>query len=185
MNEARLKVPVTERDHYRGPLRSPVTMVEYGDFQCPYCAQAFPEVEQLFNEFHQQMCFAYRHFPLSNLHPYAELAALASEAADQQGQFWPMHHTLYRIQPILSEQTIFAAADDLGLNMDEFQRDLTREDLLERIRDDMNGGIRSGVNGTPTLFFNGVRYDGPSNHLAWRQYVQRLLDQGVTSGVTW
>jgi len=156
---ARLTVPVNESDHVRGPTGAPVTMVEYGDFQCPYCAAAYPVVEALLNERPETVRFAYRHFPLTNVHPAAEIAAEVAEAAGARQKFWPMHHWLFQHQPQLSPAVAMLGVAELGLPADVVQLELTGHVYLDKIQRDFVSGVRSGVNGTPTFFINGVRHD--------------------------
>jgi protein-disulfide isomerase len=179
-----LKIPVNKLDHYRGPLIAPATMVEYGDYQCPHCASAYAEVEEVIGEFESQLCFAYRHFPLRNVHPYAALAAISAEAAGQQRQFWKMHRLLYENSAELSESRILECAEALDLDMDQFATDLDRDDLKEKVAKYFSGGVRSGVNGTPTLFLNGERFDGPPLYTALRgALVEILSETGLTSSI--
>ncbi len=159
----RLVEPVGDRDHVRGPATAPVTLVEYGDYQCPYCGQAFPVVEQLLAERPSTIRYAYRHFPLTNLHPYAEYAAEAAEAAAARGRFWEMHDWLFQHQDQLGLRTLPPIAQALGLPASDVEREINEHVYLGRIRADFVGGVRSGVNGTPTFYVNGVRHDqGPS-----------------------
>ena len=157
---ARLAVPVTERDHVLGPKTAPVTLVEYGDFQCPYCAAAHVIVQKVREVMRDQLCFVFRHFPLTQLHPHAETAAEASEAAGAQGQFWEMHDLLYENQPNIAPPNVLIFAEDLGLDTKRFVRELEDGVHRARVREDFLSGVRSGVNGTPGFFINGVRYDG-------------------------
>lgn len=150
-----------ENDHYLGRLTAPVILVEYGDFQCPFCAMAAPVVERLMQHFGRDLCFVYRHFPLTNIHPMAELAALASEAADQQDQFWLMQYLLFQNSTALSKDVITALAREIGLNRDQFEQDLGRLDLKDRINRDRQSATLSRVNGTPTFYVNGTRLDQP------------------------
>jgi protein-disulfide isomerase len=156
-----LKLPVTERDHVRGPVRAPVTLVEYGDFQCPTCGQAYWALEELEARFPRDLRFVYRHFPLTEIHPLALPAAEAAEAAAAQGKFWEMHGILFRNQPNFEPEDLMDYAADLGLGVDEFILDLVTHRHLPKIRGDFMGGVRSGVNGTPCLFINGERFNGP------------------------
>lgn len=172
MNSTKLKVPISEFDHYCGPLNAPVNMVEYGDFECPHCATAFIEVERTIHALGTNLCFVYRHFPLVSLHPHAELAALASEAADQQAKFWHMHHLLFQNSEHLSEESIFEMAEELELDMDQFSMDMQSDELRNRVHRQFTGGVRSGVNGTPTFFINSYRYEGPHSYLAFKQVIQ-------------
>ena len=173
-----LKVPPVKSDHFIGQLGSPVVLIEYGDFQCPHCAAAAPSLEQIVEEFNSSICYIYRHFPLREIHPMAEFAALASEAADQQGEFWGMHHLLFENQIELSPENILRFAHHLKLDLDEFKKDLKRPDLLERINEDFMGGIRSGVNGTPTLFMNVYRFDFPPRYEFLKPAIQQVLANG-------
>jgi protein-disulfide isomerase len=156
-----LKLPVTERDHVRGPARAPVTLVEYGDFQCPFCGQAYWVLEDLEARFPRDLRFVYRHFTLTEIHPLALPAAEAAEAAGTQGKFWEMHGTLFRNQPNFEPEDLIRYAIDLGLYIDAFINDLETHRHLPKIREDFMGGVRSGVNGTPCLFINGERFNGP------------------------
>lgn len=173
-----LKNPVTDKDHHIGPLHALVVLVEYGDFECPHCSNFSPIVDQLTSEFKSNLCYVYRHFPLSNIHPHSVLAALASEAADQQNEFWSMWAFLFKNYDYLSQELIEECAEGLSLNLHRFRKDMKREDLLERITKDFSGGVRSGVNGTPTLFLNGHRYDGPLSFEFLREAILRLIDEG-------
>ena len=155
-----LTVPVNERDHLAGSLDAPVLLVEYGDFECPHCGRAYPIVEAARRQLGREMAFVYRHFPLAEAHPHAVLAAEASEAAGAQRKFWPMHHMLFEHQDALGRDDILAYARALDLDLTRFARDLVDEPYLTKVREDFRGGVRSGVNGTPTFFINGIRFDG-------------------------
>jgi protein-disulfide isomerase len=159
----RLAQPVSGDDHVRGPADGPVTLVEYGDYQCPYCGAAYPVVEALLRERADVVRFAYRHFPLTNVHPYAEIAAEAAEAAEAasaHGLFWPMHDWLFTHQDGLDPANLVRAAAGLGIDAEEVTVALSRHVYRDRVVRDFASGVRSGVNGTPTFFVNGVRHDG-------------------------
>jgi len=156
----RLAVPVSEHDHAQGPADAPLTLVEYGDFECPACGQAYPVVEALKREMAGRLRFVFRHFPLGTVHPNATAAALAAEAAGRQGKFWEMHDLLYENQDALEDEDLWRYAEALGLDVDRFEEDRRGEACERRVRQDFLGGARSGVNGTPTFFVNGVRHDG-------------------------
>jgi protein-disulfide isomerase len=158
---ARLVVPVSERDHTSGPADAPVTLVEYGDYECLYCGQAYPIVKALQSRLGRRLRFAYRHFPLAEIHPLALGAAEAAEAAAAQGQFWEMHDLLYENQPALGESDLVRYAEQLELDVARFVNELARHTYEGRVREDFMSGVRSGVNGTPTFFINGIRHDGP------------------------
>jgi len=156
----RLTQPIGHDDHTRGPESAPVTLVEYGDFQCPYCGVAFPVVEALLAAEGDNVRFAFRHFPLTELHQFAAEAAEAAEAAGAQDKFWEMHHALFSDQRHLNRHSLVERAQQLGLDVDAFSAELDNETFLQRVERDFVSGVRSGVNGTPTFFINGQRYDG-------------------------
>jgi protein-disulfide isomerase len=160
MQSAQLVVPVTDRDHTAGPSNAPVTLIEYGDFECPYCGRAEPIVESVRRHMGDNMRFVYRHFPLAEAHPHAQHAAEASEAAGAQGKFWEMHDILYANQRALENEDLITYAAKLGVDTERFLSELAAGAFTRKVRDDFRGGVRSGVNGTPTFFINGYRYDG-------------------------
>jgi Na+/H+ antiporter NhaA len=149
-----------ERDHVRGPEDAPVTLVEYGDFECPYCGRAEPVVRELLAEFGDDVRYVWRHLPLTDVHPHAQLAAEASEAADPQGAFWPMHDLLLTRQDALRAGDLVGYAAELGLEVDRFREDLERRAGAERVAEDVDSADLSGVTGTPTFFVNGRRHYG-------------------------
>src|ERR671911_1590423 len=152
--------PVGTRDHARGPMDAPVTLVKYGDYECPYCGEAHPVLKELLERVGEQVRFVFRLFPLDTVHPRARRAAQAAEAAASQGRFWEMHDLLYERQDELSEEDLLRYAAELGLDLRRFEVDLTNDHHAWRIEEDRLGGDRAGVRGTPTLFVNGVRYTG-------------------------
>jgi protein-disulfide isomerase len=158
-----LTIPVGPDDHAQGREDAQVTLVEYGDYQCPYCASAYVVVRQLQDQFGPALRFVFRNFPLTQVHPQAELAAEAAEAAGAQGRFWEMHDALYENQPALSPELVETAAQELGLDMERFENDVESGAFRARVNHDFMGGVRSGVNGTPTFFVNGERYDGKAD----------------------
>lgn len=157
---ASLALPVGPRDHARGSLDAPVTLVEYGDYECPHCGAAHPVAKEILRRLGSRLCFAYRHFPLTQAHPHAQAAAEAAEAAGAQGQFWAMHDTLFANQNALDDAHLLAYAAALRLDVDRFAGDLAARVHAPRVREDFLSGIRSGVNGTPSFFINGRRHDG-------------------------
>ena len=148
------------RDHARGPRDAPVTLVKYGDYECPYCGEAHPVLKELQERVGKQVRFVFRHFPLDSTHPRARRAAQAAEAAASQGRFWEMHDLLYERQGELGEEDLMGYAAELGLDLRRFEEDLANDHHAWRIEEDRLGGDRAGVRGTPTLFVNGVRYTG-------------------------
>src|SRR6266852_6664670 len=155
-----LSVPVSERDHIQGSLDAPVTLVEYGDYECPHCTAAHAVVSAIQQELGDELCFAYRHFPLVQIHPHAEPAAESAEAADAQGRFWEMHDMLFENSPDLDGLALVRYAEQIGLEANRFVSDLRSHRYLPRIQEDMGSGLRSGVHGTPTFFINGMRHRG-------------------------
>jgi protein-disulfide isomerase len=154
-----LTVPVSERDHIQGPSDAPVTLVEYGDYECPFCGKAYPIIKGIQKRMGDQLRFVFRNFPISTSHPHAVRAAEAAEAAAAQGKFWEMHDTIYEHQQTLEDDDLRAFAEQLGLDMERFDRDMAARRFADRVRQDFMSGVRSGVNGTPTFFLNDVRYD--------------------------
>ena len=155
----RLTLPVSERDHSDGPEGAPVTLVEYGDYQCPYCGQAYPIVKELQRRLGERLRFVFRNFPLSQVHEHAEHAAEAAEAAAAQGKFWQMHDYLFEHQKQLDDDHLVQYAGAVGLDGARFETAMRDHAEQPRVREDFMSGVRSGVNGTPTFFVNGVRYD--------------------------
>ncbi len=157
---AMLKTPITPRDHRKGDPDATVILVEYGDYQCPYCALAQPVVRELLHRFGADLALVFRHFPISEAHPLAGPAAEAAEFAGDNDAFWEMHEALYANQSQLSLPVIFGLAGALGLSQTELQQALSVGTYAQKVSDDFLGGVRSGVNGTPCFFIDGVRYDG-------------------------
>jgi protein-disulfide isomerase len=159
--EAVLTVPVTEdRDHIQGPADAAVTLVEYGDYECPYCGAAYPIIKEVQGRMGERLRFVFRNFPITTSHPHAEQAAEAAEAAAGHGKFWQMHDLLYENQRRLCDEDLRAYAEQVGLAVEEFDRELADHVHAARVREDFMSGVRSGVNGTPTFFINGARHDG-------------------------
>ena len=152
--------PVGEHDHTRGPADAPLTLVEYGDFECPYCGMAYPLIQDTQRRLGDQLRFVFRNFPITTSHPHARHAAEAAEAAAAQGQFWEMHDLLYEHQQTLDHAYLRRFAEQVGLDLERFEQDMIERRYEDRVREDFMSGVRSGVNGTPTFFINGVRYDG-------------------------
>jgi protein-disulfide isomerase len=158
--ESVLAMPVSpERDHILGPPDAPMTLVEYGDYQCPYCGAAYPIIKEVQSRMGDGLRFVFRNFPITTSHPYAEQAAEAAEAAGAQGRFWEMHDLLFENQKRLGDEDLRAYAQRIGLDLERFDKELTEHAHAARVREDFMGGVRSGVNGTPTFFINGARHD--------------------------
>jgi protein-disulfide isomerase len=154
-DQVELAETVTHTDHLLGPEHAPVVLVEYGDFECPNCKQAVPAVEIVLNRFEEQVRFAYRHFPLTDVHPHAFAAAEAAECAGAQGKFWEMHAKLFEHRAHLDRKHLLRYADELGLDMALFTSELDDEVYRQRVLEHLASGQRSGVRGTPGFFLNG------------------------------
>jgi protein-disulfide isomerase len=155
-----LILPVSSRDHIKGPRNAPVTLVEYGDDECPYCGQVYWYLKEVEETLGDLLCFVFRNFPLASVHPHAEHGAEAAEAAGAQGKFWQMHDVLFERQRALEDQHLVAYAAEIGLDVPRFIQEMTEHRYADRVREDFLSGVRSGVNGTPTFFINGERYHG-------------------------
>ena len=171
-----LTLPVGERDHIQGPADAAVTLVEYGDYECPYCGAAYPIVKEVQHTLGKRLRFVFRNFPLSEMHPHAELAAEAAEAAGAGGKFWEMHDTLYEHQKALDVAHLVRYANGLSLDAAKFERDLADHRFAPRVREDFLSGVRSGVNGTPTFYVNGRRHDGSYDAATLLAAVERAAD---------
>lgn len=157
---AALTVPVTqERDHIQGPSDAPVTLVQYGDYECPYCGEAYPVIKDVQARMGERLRFVFRNFPISTSHPHAEQAAEAAEAAATQARFWEMHDLLYENQRRLRDADLHAYAERLALHVGRFDKEMAEHVHAARVHEDFMSGVRSGVNGTPTFYINGVRHD--------------------------
>ena len=161
--EGILSDPVTERDHALGPPGAPVTIVEYGDYECPSCLNAVPVIRDVRRRLGDRLRFVFRHFPQNSIHPHASVAAEAAEAAGEQGKFWEMHEALFRHQADLGEVDLGHLALGVGVELYRFEASRGRGGHARRVQEDCESGVRNGVKKTPTLFINGRRYDGPVN----------------------
>jgi len=170
---AKLRVPVTQLDHILGDDNAPVTVVEYGDYECPHCGHAYPIIKALQKRFGKQLRFAFRNFPLREIHPYAEAAAETAEFAATHGKFWEMHDLIFENQNSLSEQMLGGLVESLTLDRQALTVALRSGAFAERVRRDFSGGVRSGVNGTPTLFINDQRHDGDFELETLRQAISK------------
>lgn len=157
----KLTLPInSNRDHIQGPSIAPVTLLEYGDYQCPYCGQAYPIIKQVQNLLNGKLCFVFRNFPITQIHPHAQHAAEAAESAAANDKFWEMHDYLYEHQQALDDNHLEKYASKLGLDITQFNHDMASHAYAQHVREDFLSGVRSGVNGTPTFYINGIRYNG-------------------------
>ena len=159
-------VTVTNEDHIQGNPNAPITLIEYGDYECPHCGYAAPIVKALQDDYADDLRFVFRNFPLTQIHPMAEPAAEAAEFAGSHQRFWEMHDAIYQNQDDLSLTTLYELAHGLNLKQSELRQALEQRTFLPKIQRDFAGGVRAGVNGTPTFFLNGVRHNGTVDVLA-------------------
>ena len=151
--------PDKATDHIRGPASAPVTLIEYGDFECPMCYQAETALKIMFSHFDSQLRFVFRHFPLREVHPHAELAAEAAEAAGAQGKFWPMHELLFTRSQHLKEKQLMEYAEQIGMDLPRYRYEMNDHVYLQRVQEHMQGARHLGVRSTPTFYVNGVFAD--------------------------
>lgn len=170
-----LKPPVSTGDHHQGNPSAPIVLLEYGDYACPYCGEAYPVIEKIKETLGDKLSFVFRYFPLEAVHPNANNAALAAEAASKQGKFWQMHDLLYINQDKLEWDGLVAMADTIGLDLVKFEADIKSGQLQDKIDDDLESGLRSGVNGTPSFFVNGEKYNGDWAYEEFLTYLNGLL----------
>ena len=171
----KLAAPVTVRDWHQGPLQAAAQLVEYGDFECPFCGEAYPLVKAIQEAMGRKLCFAFCNFPLTNVHPHSEAAAESAEAAGAQGRYWEMHDILFENQQALEYDDLESYAEALRLDAARLMGEIMGHTYEPRIREDFMSGVRSGVNGTPGFFINGVRYDGPRD-------LQTMIEALTTPG---
>lgn len=172
-----LTVPVSAQDHSQGPADAPVTLVEYGDYECPYCGEAYPLLKAVQAALGPRLRFVFRNFPLTEMHPHALHAAQFAEAAGAHGKFWEAHDMLYEHQDALGDHDLARYARALGLPATTFGEAVSGQ-YDARLEADFSGGVRSGVNGTPTLFVNGQRYDGPRDYDTLVNVLTELAQRG-------
>jgi protein-disulfide isomerase len=172
---SKLSVPVSDKDHRQGDPDAPCTLVEYGDYQCPSCGHAYPIVKRVQKHFGKRLLFVFRNFPLSEMHPYAEPAAETAEFAGAHSKFWEMHDLLYENQDRLDDALLFQLAQQLHLDPEMLRRALASKEFEPLVRADFRGGVRSGVNGTPTFFINGQRHDGVYDYASLTEAIDGVL----------
>lgn len=175
-----LHPPVGPDDYVKGPADAPATLVEYGDYQCPYCGEAFGFVQQLQQEFGDRLRFCFRNFPIPEIHPQAMAAAETAEFCGANGSFWPAHDTLYDNQERLGPELYVAPVRELGLSVDELEAALNEGTYRDRIQDQVNGGLRSEVNGTPTFFLNGNRVALQGSYAELAGPISRVIEAAQT-----
>lgn len=170
-----LIMAVNSSDHIFGNSNASIELVEYGDYECPYCGRAYPIVKDIQQKLGSELKFVFRNFPLSKIHPHAFSAAVATEAAGLQNKFWEMHDIVFENQKALDVENIFLYANSIGLDLERFKNDIQQKPLIEKVEKDFETGLRSGVNRTPTFFINGQKYDGEWQEGRLLQYLQGQL----------
>ena len=168
---------VNSNDHIYGNPSAALELVEYGDYECPYCGRAYPIMKSIQQELGPDLKFVFRNFPLSKIHPHAFSAAVATEAAALQEKFWEMHDIIFENQKTLDAESIFLFAKAIGLNPERFKNDIQQKELIDKVERDFESGIRSGVNRTPSFFLNGEKYDGSWEKNEFLQYLKGQLAQ--------
>ena len=172
-----LRPPFGEKEHFQGEIKAPLELLEYGDYQCPYCGRAYPIIKRVQSRLGKDLRFVFRNFPLTDAHPQAYTAALAAEAAGRQDAFWKMHDLLYEKQESMSGPHFFnGLATSLGLDIAKFEADLHDAAVAKKVDDDFESGVRSGVNGTPTFFINGQRHDGSYDFASLVEAIDQVLE---------
>jgi protein-disulfide isomerase len=171
----KLLIAVHPEDHLQGNPAAPCTLVEYGDYQCPSCGLAYPMVKKLQRHFGKRLALVFRNFPLTQIHPWAEPAAEVAEFAARYDKFWQMHDQLFENQSRLSNALFLELAENLDLSPTELQAAVAGRIYREQVRQEVSGGIRSGVNGTPTFFINGQRHNGPLDFDTLSRVIQEVI----------
>src|SRR5258706_5496590 len=170
-----LKPPVNSKDHIQGKVTAAIELVEYGDYQCPHCAHAYPIIKNIQQSLGADLKFVFRNFPLSEVHPDAFNAAVAAEAAELQQKFWDMHDIIFENQQELIVESLFLYAKTIRLDLERFKNDIQKKMLSAKVEKDFESGVRSGVNGTPSFFINGKKYNGDWEEDAFSQHLKSLL----------
>jgi protein-disulfide isomerase len=168
---------VNSNDHSFGNPGAPIELVEYGDYECPYCGKAYPIVKDIQRKLGSELKFVFRNFPLAKIHPNAFSAAVATEAAGRQDKFWEMHDLVFENQKTLDAENIFHFADILRLDIERFSYDIQLKALIQKVEKDFESGLRSGVNRTPTFFINGIKYEGSWSGDQLFQYLKSQLTE--------
>jgi len=171
-----LKPQVSLRDNIQGNPKAGITLVEYGDYQCPHCGHAYPIVKQLQEQFGDSLKLVFRNFPLRNIHPLAAAAAIAAEAAGKQGRYWEMHDVIFENQRDMHPGSFSEFAKELGLELEQFEIDRRDREIISKVEEDFESGIMSGVNGTPTFFINGARYNGNWEYDAFAEHLNTMMN---------
>ena len=172
---AKLRPAVSSKDHIQGNEKASIELVEYGDYQCPHCGRAYPIIKAIQEKMGDDLKFVFRNFPLAQVHPNAVHAAIATEAAALQGKFWEMHDYIFEHQNREDDASLVKYATHLQLDIAKFEADFEKQELAQKVDDDFESGVRSGVNGTPSFFINGEKYNGDWDELPFLVYLQTFI----------
>jgi protein-disulfide isomerase len=172
---SKLRTAVNSQDHIQGNAHAPIELVEYGDYQCPHCGHAYPIIKSIQKKMGDKLKFVFRNFPLSEVHPNAVNAAVASEAAAVQNKFWEMHDHLFEYQSRLDDESLVKYAGQVKLNVEQFEDDFGRPELIQKVDTDFESGVRSGVNGTPSFFINGEKYNNSWDEDTFLSYLSSII----------
>lgn len=175
-----LKPAINDNDHVSGEVKAVIELVEYGDYQCPYCGRAYPIIKSIHEKLGNDLRFVFRNFPLSKIHRQAFTAAVATEAAGRQEKFWEMHDIVFENQQTLEAEDLIGLAGTIGLDLEQYKHDIQQEELFNKVEMDFESGVRSGVNGTPTFFINGKKYEGSWEEEPLYQYLKNLIHHSST-----
>lgn len=170
-----MEIKSTAKDHIQGNANASVELIEYADYQCPYCKQAYYILREVKRQLGDKVKFVFRNFPLPELHPYAIHAAIAAETAAEQGKFWEMHNILFENQENLQDGSLLEYAKRIGLDVAKFQKDFGEDQFVQKVKDDYESGIKNGVEGTPTFFINGEKFDGNWMDPQFIDYLQTFV----------
>lgn len=177
-----LTIPVNSNDNTYGNAESNIELVEYGDYECPYCGKAYPQVKQIKEQLGKYIRIVFRNFPLTKIHPNAFAAAVATEAAAIQGKFWDMHNIIFENQKTLSDDFLIELAGRIDLDVKRFKEDIKKVALIDKVEKDFESGLRSGVNRTPSFFINGEKFEGEWKDDQLIQYLKRILAENMVQG---
>ena len=170
-----LHIPINENDQKQGDTHAPIVLIEYGDYECPHCGAAYPIIKELQKYFGKNMLLVFRNFPLAEIHPHALAAAYVAEASALQHKFWEVHDLIFENQRNLSVQQLLGYAERAGADIKKLAKDLDSQQIIDKVENDMEGGARSGVNGTPTFFINGKRHDGYYEYEVLKAAIENFL----------
>jgi len=170
-----LKPAVGSTDHILGNANAPLELVQYGDYQCPFCGAAYPIIKNIQYKLGDDLKFVFRNFPLAEIHPNAFNAAVAAEAAALQKKFWKMHDIIYENQEALAWDDLFAYAKAINIDVEQFKKDISKQEVIDKVENDFESGVRSGVNGTPSFYINGKKYNGDYEERIFTRYLKSLL----------